>query len=117
MASDVGCLATLITELAEVRRQREAFADTRHDAREELRLLERTQPGWYRLRARTEHADATASATQTVESTDRALLGLDSREHTLLEQIARERAAREPERVRERAVRTRAHGRGMELWR
>ena len=80
MASDVARLAPLVTELAEVRRQRDELRDTRRDAREELRLLERKQPAWYRPRARTEHAAATDRATKTVERIDRALLGLDSRE-------------------------------------
>ena len=61
--------------------------------------------GRYRLRARAEHAGA-------IE-----LLGLDSREEALLEQLARGRVAREPERARERAVRAREHGRDMGLGR
>jgi hypothetical protein len=117
MASDIARAAPLMTELAEVRRERDELQTARRDARDELRLLERRQPAWYRPRARTEHADATERTTKAVERIDRALLGLESRENEPLEQLARERAAREPERARERPIPTREQGRDMGLGR
>jgi hypothetical protein len=115
MASDVARLEPLIAELAKVRRRRDELTETRRDARKELGLLKPRQPAWYRPRARSEHAVATDRATKIVERIDRALLGLDSRENALLGQLARERAARQPEQVRERVVRARQRGHDMGL--
>ena len=117
MASDVARPVPLVTELAEVRRQRDELGDARRDARVELRRLEREQPAWYRPRARTEHAAAIDGAKKIIQRIDPALRDLDSRERKLHEQLARERAAREPERVRERPVRTRELGRDIGLGR
>ena len=117
MASDVARLAPLVTELAEVRRRRDELGDARRDARGKLRRLERKQPAWYRPRARTEHAAAIEGAQEIIQRIDPALRDLDSHERKLLEQLAREHAAREPERVRERPVRTRELGRDIGLGR
>jgi len=113
LASDVARPAPLVTELAEVRRERDELDRVRRDASDELRLLERERPAWYRSRARIEHAGAIGSATATAKHIDRVLLELDARENQVLEQLARERAARQPERPVERAVRERERGRGM----
>ena len=71
-----------------------------------------------RPRARTEHAAAIERAKKIIQRIDPALRDLDSRERKLHEQLARERAQpEEPERVRERPVRTRQLGRDIGLGR
>jgi len=115
MASDVARPARLASQLGDARRERHELRQARNDARDVLRTLEGDRPIWLRPGARARHAAATGRAKATVERIDRALLGLDAREATLLEQHAAERAAREPERPHERVIRAHEHGRGMEL--
>jgi len=113
LASDVARPAPLVTELAEARRERDELDRIRRDASDGLRLLERERPAWYRSRARVEHVGAIERTTATVKHIDRALLKLDARENQVLEQLARERAARQPERPAEPAVRMCERGRGI----
>lgn len=62
LASDVARPAPLVSELAEVRREQDELDRIRRDASDELRLLERERPAWYRSRARAENVPARSAA-------------------------------------------------------
>jgi hypothetical protein len=110
MASDL-VPEPLFAHLRELRDERDELRLLRTATRDRLRaLLEGEQPAWYRFRARSEHAASKDRATSTVGRIDRELLKLDSRENQLLEQLARERAREQGQRIRDRVVRARERG-------